>query len=151
MAYVVLALVLCAALAGCGGSSAPSRADWGKDVDRICATLDESVRALQRQAPDSTDELVSFADRLGRVVDDGVRKLRAVQRPEGSDGERAKRWLDELGRHDATVVKPALAALEDAAQRRDPAAIRRAVQRIRQADDGRVRALARAAGARGCG
>jgi hypothetical protein len=149
-AYAVLALVLCGTLAGCGGSSPPSRADWGKDVDRICATLDDSVRALQRQAPNSTDELVSFADRLGSVVDDGVRKLRAVQRPDGADGEKAKRWLDELARHDDTVVKPALAALKDAAQRKDTAAIQRAVQRIQQADDSRVKALARAAGARGC-
>jgi hypothetical protein len=138
------------AVSGCGSSSAPSRADWGKDVDRVCATLNDSVQALQRQAPNSSDELVSFADRLGHVIDDGVRRLRAVQRPDGADGEKAKRWLDELGRHDDTVVKPALAALKDAAQRRDTAAIQRAVQRIQQADDRRVKALARAAGARGC-
>jgi hypothetical protein len=142
--------LLCAALGGCGGSSAPSRADWGKDVDRICATLDDSVQALQREAPNSTGELVSFADRLERVIDDGVRKLRGVQRPDGADGGKAQRWLDELQHHDDTVVKPALAALKAAALRKDTAAIQRAVQRIQQADDSRVKALARAAGARGC-
>jgi hypothetical protein len=146
----VLFAVLCTALAGCGGSTAPSRVDWGKDVDRICATLDESVAALQREAPTGTGELGSFADRLGRVIDDGVRRLRAVQRPDGDDGAKAQRWLDELARHDDKVVKPALAALKDAARRRDTAAIQRAVQRIQRADDSRVRALARQAGARGC-
>jgi hypothetical protein len=146
----VLFAVLCIAPAGCGGSTAPSRADWAKDVDRICATLDDSVEALQREAPTGTDELGSFADRLGRVIDDGVRRLRAVPRPEGDDGAKAQRWLDELARHDARVVKPALAALKDAARRRDAAAIQRAVQRIQRADDSRVKALARQAGARGC-
>ena len=146
----VLFAVLCTALAGCGGSTAPSRADWGKDVDRICATLDESVAALQREAPTGTGELGSFADRLGRVIDDGVRRLRAVQRPDGDDGAKAQRWLDELARHDDKVVKPALAALKDAARRRDTADIQRAVQRIQRTDDSRVRALARQAGARGC-
>jgi hypothetical protein len=147
---VLLAAALCVVVAGCGGSTAPSRADWGKDVDRICATLDASVAALQREAPTSTEELVSFADRLGRVIDDGVRRLRAVQRPDGADGEKAKRWLDELARHDEKVVKPALAALKDAAQRKDTAAIQRAVSRIQRVDDRRVTALARQAGARGC-
>jgi hypothetical protein len=147
---VLLAAALCVALAGCGGSTAPSRADWGKDVDRICATLDESVAALQREAPSSADELVVFADQLGRVIDDGVRRLRAVQRPDGADGEKAQRWLDELARHDEKVVKPALAALKDAARRGDTAAIQRAVTRIQRADDRRVTALARQAGARGC-
>jgi hypothetical protein len=146
----LLAAVLCVALAGCGGSTAPSRADWGKDVDRICATLDDSVAALQRQAPTGTDELGSFADRLGRVIDDGVRRLRAVQRPDGDDGAKAQRWLDALASHDEKVIKPALAELKDAARRRDPAAIQRAVQRIQSADDSRVRALARQAGAREC-
>jgi hypothetical protein len=146
----LLAGVLCVTLVGCGGSAAPSRADWGKDVDRICATLDESVAALQRDAPSGTAELVGFADRLRRVIDDGVRKLRAVQRPEGDDGAKAKRWLDELSRHDAKVVKPALAALKEAAKRKDTAAIQRAVERIQRADDTHVKALARAAGARGC-
>jgi hypothetical protein len=146
----LLAAALCVALGGCGGSTAPSRADWGKDVDRVCATLDESVAALQRQAPSSSDQLVTFADRLDRVIDDGVRRLRAVQRPDGADGEKAQRWLDALARHDAKVVKPALAALKDAAKRKDTAGIQRAVERIQRTDDTRVKALARAAGARGC-
>jgi hypothetical protein len=145
----VLAAIVAVLVAGCGGSSAPSRADYGKDVDKICATLEERVAAIQRDTPTSTDQLIAFADDLGQALDDGVRKLEAVDRPDGDDGVKAKRWLDELQRQ-ADSVKPALAALKDAARRNDVAAIRRAVQRIQAIDSSRVDALARAAGARGC-
>jgi hypothetical protein len=146
---LVLAL-LAVLVAGCGGSSAPSRADYGKDVDRICATTDERVRAIQRETPSTTPELVAVADQLGRAVDDGVTRLEAVQRPDGDDGVKARRWLDELHRQVDQIVKPALADLEDAAGRNDTAAIQRAIGRLQRLDDARVRALARAAGARIC-
>jgi hypothetical protein len=146
---IVLALLAVLA-AGCGGSSAPSRADYGKDVDRICATTDERVRAIQRDTPSTTPELVSVADHLGRAVDDGVTRLEAVQRPDGDDGVRARRWLDELHRQVDQIVKPALADLKDAAGRNDTAAIRRAIGSLQRLDDARVRQLARAAGARIC-
>jgi hypothetical protein len=145
----VPAVIVAAVVAGCGGSSAPSRADYGKDVDKICATLEARVDAIQRNTPTTTDELIAFADDLGKALDDGVRKLEAVERPDGDDGVKAKRWLDELQRQ-ADAVKPALAALKDAARRKDVAAIRRAAQRIQSIDSSRVDALARAAGARGC-
>ena len=67
---VVVALAVLAA--GCGGSSAPTRATYGKNVDKICSTFDDRVNAIQRKAPKTTDELVAFADELGRVIDEGV-------------------------------------------------------------------------------
>jgi hypothetical protein len=146
----LLVVALWVPFAGCGGSAAPSRADWSKRVDGICATLDESVSALKRERPANADELVGVADRLARVLDDGVRRLRAVDRPHGADGAKAKRWLDELERQDKQVIGPALAAVKEAARRQDPAALQRAVERVQRADDTHVKQLARDAGARGC-
>jgi hypothetical protein len=143
------ALLVAALIAGCGSSSPPSRADYGKDVDKICKTLEDRVDAIQRTPPSSTDDLVKYADELGQVLDDGVRELDAVKRPAGDDGVKAQRWLDEL-RRQAAAAKPALAALKDAARRKDPAAIKRAIQRVQAIDSRRVDDLARAAGARGC-
>jgi hypothetical protein len=145
----VVAVIVAALVAGCGGSSAPSRASYGKDVDKVCATLEDRVTAIQRDAPSTPDELVAYADQLARALDDGVRKLKAVERPEGDDGVKAQRWLDELQRQ-ADAVKRALAALKDAARRNDEAAIKRAAERIQSIDSGRVDELASAAGARGC-
>jgi hypothetical protein len=143
---VVIVAVLAA---GCGGSSAPSRADYGKDVDKICKTLEDRVEAIQRDTPSTTGELVAYADQLARTLDDGVRELKAVERPDGEDGVKAQRWLDELQRQ-ADAIKPALAALKDAARRKDETAIKRAVARIQAIDSSRVDQLASDAGARGC-
>jgi hypothetical protein len=149
------ALLIVAAVAvvagGCGGSSAPTKATYGKNVDKLCATLDDRVSAIQRKAPTTTDELVAFADDLGRVIDDGVRRLSEVKRPDGADGEKADRWIKELTRQKDTAIKPALAELKDAARKKDTAAIQRAVQHIQQVDEKRVNQLAREAGSRSCG
>jgi hypothetical protein len=145
----VPAVIVAVLVAGCGGSSAPSRADYGKDVDKICKTLEDRVDAIQRDAPSTTKALVAYADQLARTLDDGVRELKAVERPDGDDGVKAQRWLDELQRQ-ADAIKPALAALKDAARRKDEAAIKRAVARIQAIDSSRVDRLASDAGARGC-
>ena len=147
MVVVALALVV----AGCGGSSAPTRATYGKNVDKVCATFDDRVSAIQRKAPKTTDELVAFADELGSVIDEGVAKLSAVERPDGDDGVKAKRWIDAFKRQADEQIKPALAALKDAARSKDAAALQRAAQRIQKVDDTRVNQLARDAGSRTCG
>lgn len=146
---VVVALALVGA--GCGGSSAPTRATYGKNVDKVCATFDDRVSAIQRKAPKTTDELVAFADELGSVIDEGVAKLSAVERPDGDDGVKAKRWIDAFKRQADEQIKPALAALKDAARSKDAAALQRAAQRIQKVDDTRVNQLARDAGSRTCG
>src|ERR1700750_1693298 len=89
-----LLVVVAAIVAGCGGSSAPSRADYGKRAEKICSTLDDRFQAIQTKAPSTTAELVTFADDLQRALDDGVHQLKSVQRPDGADGAKDKRWLD---------------------------------------------------------
>jgi hypothetical protein len=150
-AGVLLVVALAALAGGCGGSSAPSRASYGKEVDRLCANLDDRVSAIQKKAPQTTDELVALADDLQKVLDDGVRQLSEVKRPDGSDGDKADAWITELTREKDQAIKPALADLKKAAQAKDTAAIQRAVKRIQQVDEQKVDRLARDAGARSCG
>ena len=145
---VVLAI---AAIAGCGGSSAPSKATYGKDVDKLCSTLDDRVSAIQKKAPSTTDELVDFADDLEKVIDDGVKQLDDVERPDGKDGEKAEAWIKELTKQKDEAIKPALEELKKAARSKDTAAIQRAVQRIQRVDEKKVNQLAREAGSRSCG
>src|SRR3954452_4673964 len=150
-AWALVFVALAVTASGCGGSSAPSRASYGKKVDRLCATLDDRVSAIQKQAPRTTDELVAFADKLQKVLDDGVRQLSEVERPDGADGDKADAWIKELTREKDQAIKPALADLEKAARAKDPAAVQRAVKRIQQVDEQKVDRLARDAGARSCG
>jgi len=150
-AGVLSVVALAAIAAGCGASSAPTRATYGKNVDKLCATLDDRVSAIQHKAPRTTEDLVAFADDLEKVIDDGVKQLSEVERPDGADGEKADAWIKELTRQKDQAIKPALAELKKAAQSKDTAAIQRAVKRIQQVDEGKVDQLARAAGARSCG
>ena len=150
-AGLLILAALALAATGCGGSSAPTRATYGKKVDKLCATLDDRVSAIQKQAPSTTAELVDFADQLQKVIDDGVRQLSEVKRPDGADGDKADAWIKELTRQKDQAIKPALAELKKAAQSKDTAAIQRAVKRIQQVDENKVDQLARAAGARPCG
>jgi hypothetical protein len=150
-AGVLMVVALAVIAGGCGGSSGPSRASYGKEVDRLCATLDDRVSAIQKKAPQTTDELVAFADDLQKVLDDGVRQLSEVKRPDGDDGDKADAWITELTREKDQAIKPALADLKKAAQAKDAAGIQRAVKRIQQVDEQKVDRLARDAGARSCG
>lgn len=146
-----MVVALAALAAGCGGSSVPTKATYGKKVDKVCSTLDDRVSAIQKKVPQTTDELVAFADDLQKVIDDGVRQLSEVKRPDGTDGDKAEAWIKELTRQKDEAIKPALADLKKAAQNKDTAAIQRAVKRIQQVDEKKVNQLARDAGARSCG
>jgi hypothetical protein len=94
---------------------------------------------------------VKFADDLEKVIEDGVNQLDDVKRPDGDDGKQAEAWIKELTKQKDEAIKPALEELKKAAQKKDTAAIQRAVQRIQQVDEKKVNQLARAAGARSCG
>jgi hypothetical protein len=150
-AGLLVLLALAAIATGCGGSSAPTKATYGKDVDKLCDTLDDRVSAIQRQAPKTTDDLVKFADDLEKVIEDGVSQLDDVERPDGDDGKKAEAWINELRKQNDQAIKPALEELKKAAQSKDTAAIQRAVERIQRVDEKKVNQLAREAGARSCG
>jgi hypothetical protein len=150
-AGVLVVVALAAIASGCGGSSAPTKATYGKNVDKVCTSLDARVATIQKQAPQTTDQLVAFADDLQKALDDGVRQLSDVKRPDGADGAKADAWIKELTRENDQAIKPALAALKQAAKTKDTAAIQRAVKRIQQVDEKKVNQLARDAGARSCG
>ena len=150
-AGLLVAAALVAVLAGCGGSSAPTKATYGKNVDKLCSTLDDRVSAIQKQTPKTTDDLVKFADDLEKVIEDGVNQLDDVERPDGDDGKKAEAWIKELRRQKDDAIKPALEELKQAAQKKDTVAIQRAVERIQRVDEKKVNQLARDAGARSCG
>lgn len=145
-----MAAVVALAVAGCGGSAAPTRATYSKEIDKVCLDTQDRVKALQGFRRGSNDDVARIVRDLSRTLDEGVAKLRAVQRPDGNDGAKAVRWLDALERQNDEVVEPALAELAAAAQRGDLAAQRRAAAKVEASNSARVDALSRAAGAREC-
>ncbi len=148
----LLPALLAAALlvAGCGGDKAPSRAQYGKNASRVCAQLEKKTNDAAQGSPTTPDEIAAYADRLAKVLDDGVRSLDNVERPDGKDGEKAKAYVDELRRQIDGKVKPALSDLRTAAKKGDTAGVQAAAQKIRAVDSTRIKRLAREAGATGC-
>ena len=97
-AGLLVVVALAAIASGCGGSSAPTKATYGKNVDKLCATLDDRVSAIQKKAPQTTDELVAFADELQKVIDDGVASSARSSGPTAPTARRPSAWIKELTR-----------------------------------------------------
>lgn len=147
------ALLAAAALlvAGCGGGDkAPTKAQYGRNASRVCAQLEKKTNDAAQGSPTTPDQIAAYADRLARVLDDGVQSLDNVQRPDGKDGDAAKAYVDELRKQIDGQVKPALTDLKNAAKKRDTAGVQAAARRIRALDNSKIKQLARQAGATGC-
>jgi DNA integrity scanning protein DisA with diadenylate cyclase activity len=139
------------ALTGCGGGSgAPTKAEYGRNADRLCAQLNQQVNEAESGAPTSAAAIAAYADRVARVLSRGVQAIDNIQRPDGADGRRAKAYVDELRRQVDTEARPTLRDLKAAALRGDKAGVQAAVRRLRSVDSSRLNRLARAVGADGC-
>jgi hypothetical protein len=146
-----LVAVLSVVLAGCGGGGgAPTRAEYGRNADRLCTQLEQQVNEAESGSPSSAAEIGAYADRVARALSRGVQAIDNVRRPDGKDGVKAKAYVDELRRQVDTEARPALQALKAAAARGDKAGVQAAVQRLRTVDSSKLNRLARAAGAEGC-
>jgi hypothetical protein len=89
----LLALVLVAAVAGCGGGS--SHDDFVRDAAAICKRANERVTALG--VPESYTDTLLYARRAEDAVRDQIEALRELDPPEG-DRKHFEDYLDTLAR-----------------------------------------------------
>jgi len=132
------------------GESGPSREEYAAQANRVCDQLIRSSEALGELRPDSVREVVQVIDRLERSVQQGVGRLRALERPEGDAGETAGAFVEAFAGEFRGSVLPALGAMRMAAEEGDVAGLRAAVARLRRVDNSRSEALARQLGATRC-
>jgi hypothetical protein len=137
---VVLLLVPIVLLAGCGGGSRLSNAEYAKRADTICQAYRLRVSSL---TPHTFTEVVAYVDQTLPVLEDGLRKLHRLSPPKDEAGLAAK-WL-ATGDAEASALRD----LKTAARRKDGVALR---EIIRNADAGtrRGHALARQLGLTAC-
>ena len=146
-----LALAAASALAAAGcGDDAPSKQEFAQQANEVCRDIERQGGRLGDAQPRSLDDLVAFSERAERNVADGVKRLRALERPSGEDGELAKRFVDALGAELDAEFVPALRRLRTAARQRDPRGLRVAAERLQQVDTTRSAGLARELGAIAC-
>jgi hypothetical protein len=142
----VITSALALVVAGCGGGGT-SKEDWAKNAEKVCNDLKNDFNNIQR--PTSPAQIDRFTSQLTTKLDEGVTRLKDIKRPSGSDGDKAKAFVDAV-ENAANQIKPALSDLKKAIAKRDVAAIRQIGQRVQSLNSGQIDRLAREAGANGC-
>jgi hypothetical protein len=145
------AVAAAVALGGCGGGGGGvSKEDYASDLDELCAELEGELRSMGEITPANPAELRRQLARIQRTIADGIRRLKAVERPDGEAGETAREYIEELESSYREDFLPALDALSAAVRAKDPVKIRAAATRLQSIDEKRTEELARELGANAC-
>ena len=139
-----------AALAGCGGDEKPTKEEFARSADAICADLDKKSDELAATDADSTEEFVSFAQQARSAAREAVKRVDELELPEGADGEVAQAWQEAVRTQAEDELIPALDKLEKAAQDSDEQALLAAAQELQDVDSSRAERLAGDLGAKRC-
>ncbi len=87
-------LVAAALFSACGGEDRPSKEEYIRQADAICADYDRRLDAIPEPSPPVTEQqLQSFIDQARPLTEEQVAKVKALKRPKGKDPK-----LDEVFR-----------------------------------------------------
>ena len=144
-----LVLAALAVFAGCG-DDAPTKEEFARSADQICADLERQSDELAETEATSADDVAQFADRARSTAREAVSRVRELEVPEGADGEVAMAWQDAVANQAEDELIPALDRLEQAAKEGDEQALLSAAQELEGLDSGRAERLAADLGADRC-
>ena len=136
-------------VAGCGGDSAPSKAEFGASADKVCAKAENSLKNIGTGARTRED----VANAVDKVIDEtqgSLDDLKALDRPDGDAGDAADKFISALEHDISDKGIPALKKLRNAARANDQQAAQQAIAQLQAIDSGNTDKLAVAAGAKGC-
>ena len=147
----LLLLVAGVVVVGCGGGGgdAPTKAEFGANADKVCAAAEKSLSDVGKGAT-SRQEIADAVDKVINRTKDSLDKLKALDRPDGSAGKAADKFISALQSDIEDKGIPALQKLRDAARSNDQKAAAQAVAQLQAIDSGNTDKLAVAAGAKGC-
>jgi hypothetical protein len=128
-------------VAGCGGEEGPTRAEWARDADAICAEYERKYDALG--SADELPELARLLDRAVGLLEQERDELGRLEAPEG-DEERVE---DLLAAGDKVIA--AARRAREAATRGDEEAVGVAIGESDSAAS-QARHIARDLGAETC-
>ncbi len=149
---IVVAIPLAAlAFAGCGGEDKPSKAEFVKSADKVCSDLEKQSDKLAQGGVDNVQEIVQFAKDGKSTAQDAVKRIRALEVPEGADGDKAKEWQAAVTAEAENQLIPALDDLQSAAEANDEKALVEAAQNIENLEATRSDKLANELGMKECG
>jgi hypothetical protein len=134
----------------CGGGSddAPSKADFAKQANQICQNAEKELQDLGKAS--STDEVADQIDKVIGATQKSVDDLKDLDRPEGSAGEAADKFVSAVQSDIEDKGIPALEHLRDAIKSKDQKAAQKAYQELQSIQTTDSDKLAKAAGVTGC-
>lgn len=112
LALVLPLLLPIALLAGCGGSSGLSKADYVSKAEALCKKANADVKALP--FPQSTAGISDYAAKIVSIADQTTKDLVALEAPDADKADLQKKVLEPLqqqvedGKEYAAKIKAAV-------------------------------------------
>jgi len=135
-------------LAGCGGGV--STDDYADDLDEVCADIEKTTQEISQADVSGPAELSAQLDRIRAAIRDGIRRMRALDRPDGDDGQKAEEYVTKLQATLNEEMLPALDDLEAAVKAKSEVRIRAAAARLQAIDNAKTDRIAQDLGAEDC-
>ena len=131
LALVVVLMSL--GLVACGddddGGSAPSKQEFANDAEQICKDTEKALENFGENvnsAEDAVNAIDKVIERARKAADD----LANLDRPEGETGETATKFAEGFKSELEEKLIPALEALKEALQSKDPQKIQEAASKL---------------------
>ena len=134
-------------LAACGGVS---KEDYAADLDEICVDIEKTTEEIGQAEVSNPSELSAQLDDIRKAIQDGIERMKDLERPDGEDGDTAEEYVTKLEETLNKQVLPALDDLEKAVVAKDQEAIRAAATRLQGIDEEQTDQLAAELGADKC-
>jgi CHASE3 domain sensor protein len=152
--YSPLAIVLVSlGLAACGGdddsASAPSKAEYASNAEKICRDTQKELQSIGNGAK-SPDEVANAIDKVIDKSKNAADDLVALDRPDGKDGETAKEFSEGFQSELNDKIVPALEDLQAALKKKDVQAVQAAAKKLQGLETSKSDKAARELGATAC-
>ena len=139
-------------LVACGGDdddSAPSKQEFAKSAERICRNAEKEIEKIGGSA-ETPEDVAKTIDKVIEESQDAADELVDLDRPDGADGETAKRFTEGFRQELNEKLVPALQDLKRALQEKDAVAAQKAAAELQKLEATESDKAARELGANAC-
>jgi hypothetical protein len=140
-------------LAACGGGDddgdAPSKQEFAKSAEQICRDTAKEIEKIGGSA-ETPEDVAKTIDKVIKKSQDAADQLVDLDRPDGADGETAKRFTEGFRQELNEKLVPALQDLKSALEKKDPAAAQKAAAELQKLEATDSDKAARELGANAC-
>jgi hypothetical protein len=151
----LLLLLPVLALAACGGDDggnggSSSEQEFAKKANKVCNDVERELDELGGGNATSANEIAELIDNVIVQSRAAVERLKRIERPEGSAGETAEKFVNTLDDEIEDRAVPALEDLRDAIREEDRQAAADAGKRLQELEGAESDRLASELGATAC-